>query len=876
MRLHRVRLRNYRGVADCEVEFATEGVTIVEGPNEVGKTCIPEGLDLVLDLLDSSHHRRVRSVKPVGRDVGPDVEVEMTSGRYRFVYRKRWLRQSETTLEVSAPQREQLSGRAAHERVNEILDETLDRQLWNALRVEQGTELALPGFDVPSLGNALDRAAGGNFERDQDDDLWAQISEERDRYWTSTGRTRKDRTRQHADVEEAQAQVADLEQRLVGMDSDADKANRLASEARRLASTRDDCEQQVLDLSDEWAAAEQLCNRVERLAADSNAARAKRDRVVSDQQRRQELIEALQARTAELDGLKTQADQAAPALAAAIHHATEAESDVETARGALRSAEDGQRRANEDRDHHRRHIEVSQLRERHERVIAAETALRAAEAHLEAARVDDDLLAQIEKAHLDKVAADAAVASIETTALRAVSLRIDGDDITLAADETRCTVVEDELEVTVSDLARIRVTAGTGNKSLAVERSNARDGLARLCEAGGVADLAGARRAAEQRREAERDRDNARETIKRDLRDLTVEDLSSKIKGLSHRISEYASNRPSDPPMPSDFEEAKRIAANTDRALAHRRANLEDCENTVRSASQQREEAQRNNARLSGQIDIACSAREEAALSLEGARQQRSDGDIEGQLDAARREAGAALASLEQAQEELRLTDPDSLELKLRNARDAANRAVSDMQANRDRQNELRISLSVRGEEGLHTRRDEAVRRLRRLKHERDGMEARAQAARMLHDTFSRCRQEAHHRYVGPFQERIDQLGRIVFNPSFSVNIDPDLHVVGRTLNADILEVDQLSTGALEQLGVLSRLACAAIVSPDGGGAPLLIDDALGWSDPDRLDGMGAAIAAAGRQCQVIILTCTPGRYSRVGNATTIRLPSSI
>ena len=48
MRLHRVRLCNYRGVADCEVEFPAQGITVIEGPNEVGKTSIPEGLDLVL------------------------------------------------------------------------------------------------------------------------------------------------------------------------------------------------------------------------------------------------------------------------------------------------------------------------------------------------------------------------------------------------------------------------------------------------------------------------------------------------------------------------------------------------------------------------------------------------------------------------------------------------------------------------------------------------------------------------------------------------------------------------------------------------------------------------------------------------------------
>ena len=99
-----------------------------------------------------------------------------------------------------------------------------------------------------------------------------------------------------------------------------------------------------------------------------------------------------------------------------------------------------------------------------------------------------------------------------------------------------------------------------------------------------------------------------------------------------------------------------------------------------------------------------------------------------------------------------------------------------------------------------------------------------------------------------------------------------DLRVVRRTLGSTTLDVDQISTGAREQIGVLSRLACAAIVSPDDGGVPVMIDDALGWSDPQRLQTMGAAIKAAGKQCQVIVLTCTPGRYSHVGQAKVVHL----
>ena len=105
------------------------------------------------------------------------------------------------------------------------------------------------------------------------------------------------------------------------------------------------------------------------------------------------------------------------------------------------------------------------------------------------------------------------------------------------------------------------------------------------------------------------------------------------------------------------------------------------------------------------------------------------------------------------------------------------------------------------------------------------------------------------------------------------MELDEQLGIARRTLDGITLDVEQLSTGTREQLGILARLACATIVSPDGDGAPVVIDDALGWSDPTRLQRMGAAIAAAGKHCQVIVLTCTPGRYAHVGNATVVSLP---
>ncbi len=67
------------------------------------------------------------------------------------------------------------------------------------------------------------------------------------------------------------------------------------------------------------------------------------------------------------------------------------------------------------------------------------------------------------------------------------------------------------------------------------------------------------------------------------------------------------------------------------------------------------------------------------------------------------------------------------------------------------------------------------------------------------------------------------------------MELGEDWSVLTRTLNGKTLPFDALSVGAKEQLGILTRLAAGQIVSKQGG-VPLIIDDALGFSDPSRLD----------------------------------------
>ena len=871
-----MQLCNYRGVVKSDVSFSQNGVTIVEGPNEVGKTAISEGLQLAIDLRDSSKNAQVKAVQPVGRDVGPEVEISLSSGNYELVYRKRWLRQPETTLEVISPHRESLTGREAHDRLKAILAETLDEELWRALRIEQGTKLMLPNFDLPSMGRALDRAAGGDLATDREETLWTRIGEEYGKYWTATGQVRGERKSSEQSVQEARDRIAELTRQLQEIESDAAQMSWLIDESTRLSETVKECEKGERELDQRWSAMDRLRSEVERLAAIHSAAEAQRDGASNRWQRRQNLIATRDTSTRDLAALEAEAKDAVPGLAAAIRRSEDAKVALKDADAAMRDAEGRLRRAIADRDHLRHLIEVDQLKERHDRYLAAEQTLKQAEAYLESARVDDEVAKQIEEAYIEderaKSAAGSAAASVEVTALRDMTVEVGDEIVELAVNEVNRTLVEDEVVLTIPNVARMRVSAGPESKGLADQRRKTQETYRRLCQGVGVADATEARRASQERQDAQRNKEESLKAIDRELRDLTPDVLLGKVKNLAERVTSYPKERPENPPLPTDLDEAQRIEAEVSDLVKDCDAKLRACEDAAQNADAELNKARIDEAGLTAKIEMAGSSKRDAANQLAFDREGQADEALIAAVATAQEREARDRKSLDEARVQLSDADPDSVEALLDNAKQATKRAINELQSNRERQSSLRSSLDLRGEQGLQTAYDEAANQLNHVVREYERQEARAEAARLLRETFARHRQQAHQHYIEPFKECIDQLGRIVFGPTFAVELDGDLQVVRRTLDGTILDVDQLSTGAREQIGVLCRLACATIVSPEDGGAPVMIDDALGWSDPQRLQGMGAAIAAAGRQCQVVVLTCTPGRYSHVGSAQVVSL----
>ena len=223
MKLHRLVLKNYRGIDYREIDFPDHGVVVVSGANEIGKSSMVEALDLLLESKDRSTKKEVKQVKPTHADVGSEITAEISAGAYRFIYRKRFHKKPETQLTVLEPRREQHSGDEAHDRVQAMLAETVDTELWHAQRVLQSASTdAVNLSGCNALTRALDVAAGDAAALSGTEPLLIErIDSEYARYFTPTGRPTGEWTTAikvldaaNQEVERCAAAVAEVDERV--------------------------------------------------------------------------------------------------------------------------------------------------------------------------------------------------------------------------------------------------------------------------------------------------------------------------------------------------------------------------------------------------------------------------------------------------------------------------------------------------------------------------------------------------------------------------------------------------------------------------------------------------------------------------------------
>lgn len=869
MKLHRLVLTNYRGIAHREIEFPQSGVVVVSGANEVGKTSMIEALDLLLEAKDRSTKKEVKQVKPTHADVGAEIIAEISTDPYRFVYRKRFHKRAETELTVLAPTREQLTGDEAHERVRAMLEQTVDMDLWQAQRVLQASSTCavdLSGCDA--LSQALDVAAGQLVELSGAEPLLVdRIDSEYEKYYTATGRPTGELSATIKRLADARAQLAACAAAVAEVDDavrshatlteQSAQAVAECAEARRRLAAAQEAAQTVAALARQLTEAEVVAKAAEATRVASAAALAERYRLGADIDRRV-------AAQAELDSAAAEAEEQRE-LAAEVQ--TSAEQQAGRSRTAVQSAQERVDAARRAVDQLTDRAEVERLTAVLSRLDAAERELTRIDAELAANTVTEDAMRVIDTAAaaVEGAAALAELASarVELVAVAELELTVGGEPVRLAVGEEWSAGVQAPTELEVPGVLTARIVPGAQASDTKAALDAAQEKLDQALAAAGVDDAAAARAALERRRELGAERDRWRAT--RDA--LTAEGTAAE---LGARLAELRTQLAADGPT---VDAAAARAELASAVAAHKQA-VADCETARQVAEAAAKKLAHKTTEAGTAREKATGAQAELASARERLAGQRATADDDALAVAAAAhadEAARAAAVVADLRAQLDGTQPAAVDAEHTAARQQAEAAEQARTRINDQLRELSAALKVYGTEGRQGRLDAAQAECEHAVAEHDRIQRCARAVQTLRSVMSRHRDATRQRYVQPFRAEVERLGAIVFGSDFAVEVDSQLRICSRTLAGRTVPYESLSGGAKEQLGIVARLAGAALVAKEDH-VPVLIDDALGFTDPARLAKMGAVFDAVGGDTQVIVLTCSPERYAGVSAAHRIEL----
>jgi DNA repair exonuclease SbcCD ATPase subunit len=395
--------------------------------------------------------------------------------------------------------------------------------------------------------------------------------------------------------------------------------------------------------------------------------------------------------------------------------------------------------------------------------------------------------------------------------------------------------------------------------------------LETACAAARVRNPDEARRVFEERREAARQVDRKKQVEEDNLRDLTYEQLERKMIGLQQSVPDYLAKRLKKPVLCADLESAKKERANAEANQQKMTRELEMARESVDAARDVREGLNTKHQEVRVQVDMLAKNFNSAQENLDRTRKAVPDDALEAILAKAVGIVSSEEFDVRSAETSLKAKNPDRVKALAETAKGSLQTTQNRRTAVQTELTEVQTRLKIFGEEGLHEKLHVTHSRLGRVEKDNIALFRRASAAKCLIEIIKDERDKARRAYVAPLKEKIEYLGRLVFDDFFQVDVSEDLLISSRTAKGITVPFDSLSGGTKEQLSLIFRAACSMIVAKDGG-TPLILDDALGYTDPERLKLMGAVLAKAAKECQIIIFTCVPDRYCNVGEAKVISL----
>lgn len=211
------------------------------------------------------------------------------------------------------------------------------------------------------------------------------------------------------------------------------------------------------------------------------------------------------------------------------------------------------------------------------------------------------------------------------------------------------------------------------------------------------------------------------------------------------------------------------------------------------------------------------------------------------------------------------VVDIETVEAALQRARSVEDAADKEASALREAIAGLNAEIRARSDEAVEESWGETREALVAASARAEAFAAEVRVLQRLASALDAARSQARELYLKPVMTELKPLLGLLFDDAAITFDDKTLLPQSLRRNGHDEDVERLSGGMREQLSVLTRLAFARLLARDGRPAPVILDDALVYSDDDRIERMFDALHRQSRDQQIIVFSCRQRAFQRLG-----------
>jgi DNA repair exonuclease SbcCD ATPase subunit len=897
-----VRVEDFGPIGHLEVDL-DEGLNVISGPNEAGKSTLMQAIWFALTRRSTSQASEIRTIEPKSGGT-PAVEVCLHVDGTQYTLEKVFNGQSGRThlkVDPSDGAMKEQNGEEADEVIREAVGfgDASGRTgvpehfgFWPAVWVGQDDRRTDPGKhltdegDPESISTVLAQI-GGDVLAGSGGEIVDRAREEYERFFTGSGNYT---TRSGAPLHQARQELERTEERFEELKGKRDSYEEDLDELERLRGRIEGIDEQLPELEEEAEKAREEFERAEELRGEQETARSKLETAKSEAGRiedrlgrRTELQEKVQDQKAELEEKQEEAEKKEEVLEDHRGERDELKSRVEEAR---REKEALDRRLRE----LRAHLDVLRVEERLEAIEAQAGELQELKerrdeltGNAEGIAADEESIKDLEELkethNQARTRLETAAAQLRFRATGDTDIRVGDEKLSLSEGEEEERLIDEPTTVGVASLLEIDIEPGGEDLITIREQARqAKEDYETALEELGADSVAEARGDLQRKRELE----NELESVKGQIEELMPEEgsdleeararLESRLETAKEKRDSYSEDEldSEEEPLPKEEEEVQDLLGEAEEDLETAEEELGEAREALSEHDEKAQELREDLQTAETKVESTEESLSAARNDLEAHEEEHGpEEQLQSDLEKAESDVDEKEGEVEELEDELEDLSPEDVEAKKERAEDSFQNTKKERRDLKSELDKIQGRLEDDALRGLHSRLQKARQNRNEARAEVERLEKQAEAAKLLYNTLTEKRAEARRQYLAPLREEVeDLLNRFFGADSASVEFAEDfgLQTLSRS-NKGGFDFGQLSAGATQQLSVLIRLAMARLIAEERP-HPVFLDDALSDTDPDRFAAIANILRSVAREMQIIMTTCHHERHRRLGVST--------